>query len=225
MAGRLTAVLRGVIKWCRGYALSVRNIGSICLCREWAPWPFQAPPRCTPCASWQTSDDTSTSAWPRCPSTSPATRRTEPEKENGRPPSTARAAGRRRCPRAAPFEPCSAACRVPSEARFVSFPSRCLGTATAHSCSCRRWAAKTRTACSVPAAQNGPRCDTLADLHSSVAVQTWIDADRRYDLAGHAKLANTIRPTIDDIGPPPPGGPKRCFVRPGRLGGSGATAT
>jgi hypothetical protein len=38
-------------------------------------------------------------------------------------------------------------------------------------------------------------------------------------------MANTIRPTIDDIGPPPPGGPKRWFVSPGRLGGSGATAT
>ena len=65
----------------------------------------------------------------------------------------------------------------------------------------------------------------LADLQSSVAVQTWIDADRRYDLAGHAKLANTIRPTIDYIGPPSPGGPERWFVRPGRLGGSGATTT
>ena len=75
------------------------------------------------------------------------------------------------------------------------------------------------------AGYNGRGRGQLADLQSSVAVQTWIDADRRYDLAGHAKLANTIRPTIDYIGSPSPGGPERWFVRPDRLGGSGATTT
>ena len=50
---------------------------------------FEPAPRCTPCVSWQTSDDTSTSAWQLWPSSLKETRPTDHHKENGRPPSTA----------------------------------------------------------------------------------------------------------------------------------------
>ena len=41
------------------------------------------------------------------------------------------------------------------------------------------------------AGYNGRGRGQLADLQSSVAVQTWIEADRRYDSAGHAKTTRT----------------------------------